>query len=190
MRTVESKRERIRLSVSGFEPDLGLTVGLSTQSCSDCICSRTSLIRALSIPDSPYNKFTLERVPYTKSTWHPVYKPYGTGLKNCFIENACIRSLLKWTFLTCNWFLGTDYQRGKWEHFVYGTLSCTLNFKYAILFNQTFLFLIIWGICYNKITRQFAKSIQMTSLAKFHCITTWVHGSLAETFRKSPLWDV
>ena len=42
------------------------------------------------------------RVLNTKFTWHPVYKPYGTGLKNCFIENACIRSLLKWTFLTCN----------------------------------------------------------------------------------------
>ena len=78
---LKANEKKNRFSVSGFEPDLGLTVGLSTQSCSDCICSRTSFIRALSIPDSPYNKFTLERVPYTKSTWHPVYKPYGTGLK-------------------------------------------------------------------------------------------------------------
>ena len=52
------------------------------------------------------------------------YKPCWTGLKNCIsIEKACILSLLKLTFLTCNWFLGSNWLlliRGKW---VYETLS-------------------------------------------------------------------
>ena len=52
----------------------------------------------------------LERVPYTKFTWQPVYKLYETvwGILSVFYENACIFSLLKLTSLTCNYFLGAD----------------------------------------------------------------------------------
>ena len=49
------------------------------------------------------------RVPHMKFTWHPVYKPCETGLKSVLVENACTLSLLKLTFLTRNWFLGTNW---------------------------------------------------------------------------------
>ena len=46
------------------------------------------------LPDWKNKKDIWERVPYTKFTWHPVHKPYETGLKNseCFCWK-CLYSL-------------------------------------------------------------------------------------------------
>ena len=87
----------------------------------------------------------LERVPHTKCTWHPIYKPYGACLKNyVFIKNACTLSLLKLTFLTYNWYLETNWllkrKMSAWNSFQdfffnsCNSLSCKhINlYKYAV----------------------------------------------------------
>ena len=62
---------------------------------------------------------------------------HKTGQKNCvFIENACTLSLLKWPFLACNCFLGTNCSVGKkmselriWNSFRFNHLITLVSHK-------------------------------------------------------------
>ena len=73
-------------------------------------------------------KKVMGKVPFTKCTWYPVYKLYGTGLKIsiCFHWKLTFSHCAKWLFWpVIDFWKLSDYSRGKWVHFVhvYGTLS-------------------------------------------------------------------
>ena len=92
-----------------------------------------SFIINIIIITSYHMKLLFGRVPYTKCTWHPVYKPDGTGLKNlkCFhwkyllVANS-LTAKMDFSDLKAYWFLETNW-RGKWMHFIYIFLNVNIS---------------------------------------------------------------